>query len=241
MKVIIPAAGSSTRLKALTKERPKCLLPIGNTTILGKQLKNLEKAGLKDVIIATGFKAEKIEEYVADFDTTLDVQLEYNPFYDISNNMMSLWSIRHLVYGHDIMIINGDNIFDYRILEKLLQSKYKNVLMIQQKDEYDGDDMKVCTENDKLTAVNKTMKSSDADGESIGVMKFSALGTNTLFHHIEQMSRDKENLQTWYLKAIEQIARTKIDIYTESMNGLLWEEVDFLEDYEKVSKMDWDN
>ena len=138
------------------------------------------------------------------------------------------------------MIINGDNIFDYRILDKLLQSKYGNVLMIQQKDEYDGDDMKIKTENGKLIAVNKTMKSSDADGESIGLMKFSTEGTDILFHHIEKMSRNKENLQTWYLKAIQQIAREQIGVYTESMNGLQWEEVDFLEDYDKVSKMDWE-
>lgn len=240
MKVLIPAAGSSTRLKTLTEDKPKCLLTIGNTTILGKQISNLEKVGLKDVVIMTGFKSEKIEEYVSKLDTSVNITLEYNPFFDISNNMMSLWSVRHLVYGNDIMIINGDNIFDYKILKKLLASKHDNVLMVQQKDEYDGDDMKVQTKNGRLYSVNKVMKSSEADGESIGVMKFSKDGAEILFKHIEKMSRIKENLQTWYLKAIEQIARSGINIYTESMNGLQWEEVDFHEDYEKVSKMDWE-
>ncbi len=239
MKVIIPAAGSSTRLKELTKNSPKCLLPIGNTTILGMQLKNIENVGLKDVIICTGFRADKIEDYIQNFSTNLNIKLEYNPFFDISNNMMSLWSVRHLIYDNEIIIINGDNVFEKGILEQLLQSKNENVLMIQQKDEYDGDDMKVKTTKGKLTHVNKLMKSSEADGESIGIMKFSAKGTNVLFHHIEQMSRIKQNLQTWYLKAIEQTAQNNLNIYTESMNGLVWEEVDFVEDYNKVKKMNW--
>jgi NDP-sugar pyrophosphorylase family protein len=55
MKVIILAAGNAIRLASLANGSPKCLLPLGNTTILGKQLHNLEKVGLTDVILSVGY------------------------------------------------------------------------------------------------------------------------------------------------------------------------------------------
>ncbi|HOD37386.1 MAG TPA: NTP transferase domain-containing protein, partial [Candidatus Marinimicrobia bacterium] len=67
MKVIILAAGNASRLASLANGSPKCLLPLGNTTILGKQLHNLEKVGLTDVILSVGYKVEKVEEYLKNF------------------------------------------------------------------------------------------------------------------------------------------------------------------------------
>jgi len=158
MKVIILAAGNAIRLASLANGSPKCLLPLGNTTILGKQLHNLEKVGLTDVILSVGYKVEKVEEYLKNFRTNLKIHLEFNPFYDISNNIVSLWNVRHLVWNQPIIIINGDNVFDYQILSLLLESPFENVLMIQEKEEYDGDDMKVKTENDRLLAVKNYEK-----------------------------------------------------------------------------------
>ncbi|HPC35903.1 MAG TPA: phosphocholine cytidylyltransferase family protein [Candidatus Marinimicrobia bacterium] len=241
MKVIILAAGNASRLASLANGSPKCLLPLGDTTILGKQLRNLEKVGLMDVILSVGYKVEKIEEYLRNFQTNLKIYLEFNPFYDISNNIISLWNVRHLVWNQPIIIINGDNVFKYQVLSRLLESPFENVLMIQEKEEYDGDDMKVKTENDRLLAVNKTMKSSEATGESIGIMKFSAEGCTRLMQKIVEMIRDKENLQVWYLRSIQELINDGLPIHVCQINGLKWEEVDFPEDYLRVKNMNWEN
>ncbi|MDC3232466.1 sugar phosphate nucleotidyltransferase [Prochlorococcus sp. AH-716-A09] len=42
-KVLLLAAGYGTRLGELTKNRPKCLIPIGGIPILGIWIKKLEK------------------------------------------------------------------------------------------------------------------------------------------------------------------------------------------------------
>jgi len=240
MKVIILAAGNAIRLASLANGSPKCLLPLGNTTILGKQLHNLEKVGLTDVILSVGYEVEKVEEYLKNFLTNLKIHLEFNPFYDISNNIVSLWNVRHLVWNQPIIIINGDNVFDYQILSLLLESPFENVLMIQEKDEYDGDDMKVKTENDRLKAINKTMKSSEANGESIGIMKFSAEGCAQLMQKIVEMTRNKENLQVWYLRSIQELINDGLPVHVCRINGLKWEEVDFPEDYLRVKNMNWE-
>jgi choline kinase len=241
MKVVILAAGSSTRLAELTKDKPKCLLPLGKTTILGKQLDNLIRVGLNEVIISAGYKIRELETYLKRkySHSKLSIRVEFNPFFDISNNIMSLWNVRHLIDHQPIVIINGDNVFDHQVLQRLLEYPAENVLMIQKKDEYDGDDMKVQTRENRLLAVNKVMKSSQASGESIGVMRFSASGTRLLIQKMETMARIKENLQVWYLRAIQELIDEGLVIQVCSINGLQWEEVDFPEDYIKVSQMDW--
>ena len=64
MKALIPAAGMATRLRPLTNDRPKCLLPIGERPLLGRALDALAGAGINEVVICTGYLAEQIRAYV---------------------------------------------------------------------------------------------------------------------------------------------------------------------------------
>ena len=59
MKVIIIAAGSSTRLGNLTEEIPKRLLKINNKSILEIQIQQFKKNGISEIIIITGPHHEK--------------------------------------------------------------------------------------------------------------------------------------------------------------------------------------
>ena len=52
MKAILLSAGRGSRLLPLTESRPKCLLPVQGTTLLGYQLDTLEAAGIRAAILA---------------------------------------------------------------------------------------------------------------------------------------------------------------------------------------------
>ncbi|MDD3089865.1 MAG: NTP transferase domain-containing protein, partial [Candidatus Omnitrophica bacterium] len=56
---VVLAAGLGTRMKS---DLPKVLHPIGSSTVLGKVISNLDKAGIKDIIVVVGHKAELIEK-----------------------------------------------------------------------------------------------------------------------------------------------------------------------------------
>lgn len=60
------AGGLGTRLRPLTDEVPKALLPIGGRPILELILLQLRQAGAEEVYISVGYKAELIRAYVAD-------------------------------------------------------------------------------------------------------------------------------------------------------------------------------
>ena len=58
MKAIILAAGRGSRMKELTKEKPKCLVKLRGKALLDWQLEALKKAGINEISIVTGYKRE---------------------------------------------------------------------------------------------------------------------------------------------------------------------------------------
>jgi UDP-N-acetylglucosamine diphosphorylase / glucose-1-phosphate thymidylyltransferase / UDP-N-acetylgalactosamine diphosphorylase / glucosamine-1-phosphate N-acetyltransferase / galactosamine-1-phosphate N-acetyltransferase len=63
VKAIILAAGKGTRMRELTNEVPKPMLKVHGKPILEHILGGIAAAGVREVFIVTGFKAEVIENY----------------------------------------------------------------------------------------------------------------------------------------------------------------------------------
>jgi NDP-sugar pyrophosphorylase family protein len=58
MKAVILAAGQGTRIRSVHGERPKCLIAVGDQTILDHQLEALSMAGVSEVAIVVGYRKE---------------------------------------------------------------------------------------------------------------------------------------------------------------------------------------
>jgi molybdenum cofactor cytidylyltransferase len=69
---IVLAAGLSTRMG-----RPKLLLPWGDTTVLGRTIGNLQRSGVNEIIVVSGFQAQEVEGISAQ----LGVQTFFNELY----------------------------------------------------------------------------------------------------------------------------------------------------------------
>ena len=65
-QAFILAGGKGTRLKPITHEIPKPLIPLHGKPIIEYSLDLFKKFGIKDIIISVGFKKEKIKEYFGD-------------------------------------------------------------------------------------------------------------------------------------------------------------------------------
>ena len=71
------AAGPGKRLRELTAELPKTLLPLSDgRTILDVVLGNLRTAGLAEVVVVSGFAAERLAERVPDLEQRHEVRIE---------------------------------------------------------------------------------------------------------------------------------------------------------------------
>ena len=69
-RVLILAAGQGTRLRPLTNNKPKCLVPLAGKSLLQRQVKTLKDNDITNIHIATGFCADQIKEL--GFETSLN-------------------------------------------------------------------------------------------------------------------------------------------------------------------------
>jgi len=65
-RVVIMAGGLGTRLRPLTKTKPKGLLPVGNNPLLESIVQDLARHGLRRIVLAVNYKAESIKRYFKD-------------------------------------------------------------------------------------------------------------------------------------------------------------------------------
>ena len=83
MKAFIIAAGLGSRLRPYTKNLPKCLVKIGNKTILDSQLEVYRSLNIKNINIIVGFKKNKFKNK--------EVNYIYNKNFKKNNILESLF------------------------------------------------------------------------------------------------------------------------------------------------------
>ena len=66
MKAVILAGGEGTRLRPLTLQVPKPVVPIANVPFLGYQLDLLRRHGISEAILSLGYRPHKIEAELGD-------------------------------------------------------------------------------------------------------------------------------------------------------------------------------
>ena len=121
MKALILNSGRGTRLGELTERQPKALTELEDgETILGRQLRLLAQAGLRDVVITTGPFAEALEEYVRAQGLGLSYVFVPNPDYMSTNYIWSMDLAREALRDTDLLLMHGDLVFAREVLEQVL-------------------------------------------------------------------------------------------------------------------------
>jgi N-acetyl-alpha-D-muramate 1-phosphate uridylyltransferase len=72
---MIMAAGKGTRMMPLTADRPKPLVEVGGVALLDHVLSHLRGAGISRIVINTHYRAEQIEQHMAQHATDLCVTI----------------------------------------------------------------------------------------------------------------------------------------------------------------------
>ncbi len=237
MKVIILAAGISSRLRPLTENTPKCLLKIGKKLILERMLDNLINNGLNDFVFVTGYLEDQIKDFVTTNYPNINVSYIYNDVYNTTNNIYSLWMTKDAVKGEDVLLLDGDIIFDQKIITLLLDSNYKNCLALRSEGGIAEEEIKVTLGMDKsIKEISKTIDPLVAVGESIGIEKFSSKYMDTLFGKLDTMILKQNNVNVFYEAAFEETINEGEKIYSIDVGSLKCMELDTVEDAELAEK-----
>jgi NDP-sugar pyrophosphorylase family protein len=106
-QAVILAAGRGSRMGSLTANDPKCLVKIHHQSILYRQLLHLQHAGIKDVIVVTGYKHEQVLNAITEWNSSMNIITLYNQHWNIANNITSL-ALTHSLLQKDFMLLEGD-------------------------------------------------------------------------------------------------------------------------------------
>ena len=238
MQVVILAAGKGERLGPLTRDIPKSLLQIAEgLTLLESQILSIRQAeNIQEILLVVGHLAEQIEERVKSYTlNSMPIRTIYNPFYEVSNNLVSLWLA--LPYcGEDFIVVNGDDVFNPVVLCDLidLPGEREIVMVVDRKDKYDNDDMKVCTDGVQAIEISKEVAPERANAESIGMIMFRGLGSHKLKSVLGQLVRQEEERQSFWLRSVQQIIDGGMPVYVHECAREDWAEIDFHPDLEVV-------
>ena len=235
---ILLSAGQGSRMLPLTAERPKCLIDFSGKSLIAWQIEMLARGGVKRIDVVTGFKTDMVDAHLAAIDDPrVTITTQFNPFYQVADNLGSCWIARQAMEG-DFLILNGDTLVSEEIVHKVQNGNgWPIAVTVDVKDAYDSDDMKVNRSPDgRLNRIGKTLTAAESNAESIGFLAFRGEGAALFREAVRQAMRTPEGVQHWYLKVIDGLAPTG-KVGTLSIAGLGWGEVDFLNDIEAATRL----
>jgi choline kinase len=227
LQVIVLAAGKGTRLDGAAV-KPKCLVDVGGSTLLHRQIDTLRSLDVRDIVVVVGFGADSIREECDD-----EISFVENAKFAETSSMYSLWLAReHLTEG--FVVLNCDVLFHPQLLADLLESEHDDALLLSDTDAgpMGDEEMKVKVQNQLVVDISKEMDPLDADGENVGIVKFSAAGARLLIEYMDALIGSGE-LKHWAPRAFLEFACNH-PLHALSTRGLPWIEIDFPEDYRRA-------
>ncbi|MFA5322266.1 MAG: sugar phosphate nucleotidyltransferase [Smithella sp.] len=207
-RVVISAAGRGTRMKHLSKYRPKHLIEINGEPFLFHLLSNLEEAGYEDIIIVIGHMSQHIVDYVAR-GRHPHVRL-VNQFERLGEEKygtaIPLLAARSEIGDEDFVAVYGDNLYSVRDLKKFtIDDDFHYVAGLHQDDPskygvllYDQDMfLKKIIEKPKVDVGSHIINT--------GLMKF----TSDIFPALERVRPNPETGEYYLVDALTDLAREK--------------------------------
>lgn len=194
MKAVILAAGVGSRLHPFTADRPKALVDVAGKPLLFRTLDRLAAVGISgpDVIIVAGYRQDVLRARLAQAGRG-DCTVVFNEKFEEWNNFWSLYVARAAVGNQAFLQLDGDVLFDAKVLPRMLDAPGEALLATDVRPELDPETMKVQTNGDaahRVRAVSKKLDPKQCLGEYIGVTRLSAGAAGAVFDELLQLSRE---------------------------------------------------
>jgi len=232
MRAIILAAGKGRRMVFDGVPMPKLMLSIAGKTLLRRHIEILRHCGVDEIVVAVGYRRELIYREIAAMGASDWVETVYNPEFE-EGSIVTLWSVREqLLRGGDVILMDGDVLYDHRIMDRLLQSGHGNCFLLDRDFELGEEPTKLCVRDGHLVEFHKVVNVEfDFWGESVGFFRL----TEDVAHRLVPAAKrylDADMRFELYDQALRDLLLTDSPgtFGFEEISGLPWTEIDFQED-----------
>ncbi len=231
MHCVILAAGTSSRLRPLTDSTPKCLLRVGSRSILERMIRAVFHAGVIHFTVVVGFQDWTIKNFLKRNFPSLDFTFVVNNQFDTTNNAFSLLLAREEIIGHELLLLDGDIVFDDELVPMLIRSSHQSCLAVRTNGGIGEEDVKVEVNDKKeIVRIGKDIAAASAYGESIGIEKFSRGDTIKLFTTLEKRIRTENRVNEFYEASFQEMIDSGLTMYAVDAGAYRSIEIDTAED-----------
>jgi choline kinase len=237
---LVLAAGAGRRLQPDTDNLPKTLLPVdGDRTILDVGIANLKTAGMDEIVVVTGFAADRVEERKLELEERHGVTLDllFNPKAEEWNNAYSLWCARDR-FGGGVLMVNGDTVHPASVEQSVLDARggAEIVIAVDTEKPLGAEEMKVhLTDDGLLDRINKALDPATSQGEYIGVTLIEPEAAAGLADALEAVWRRDPGL--YYEDGFQEYADRGGRVGAAAIGTVEWVEVDDHSDWARAREV----
>ena len=233
---VILAAGMAKRLRPLTDTKPKCLLKVGDRTLLERTIDAMAATGITELVVVTGYRGEMIREWINTHRPTLKWTFIDNADYEHNNNIYSLWLAGQVVRGQEFLLMDSDILCDPKAVAEV--ARQQEPALALNRHELGEEEMKIVVDQDnRITEISKTCRVEDAVGESVGIEKMTAAYSEALYRELDQMIEKEGLIDIFYERAFERLIPQGHTFKVVDTTRFFSYELDTPEDFERATAL----
>ena len=233
---VILAAGMAKRLRPLTDTKPKCLLKVGDRTLLERTVNAMCMAGIQEFLVVTGYRGEMIRDFLTSHFSLFTFHFLDNTDYEHNNNIYSLWMACQKVRGSEFLLMDSDILCDPAAIVRIAQEQTSALAV--NRHELGEEEMKVVVDADsRITEISKTCRPEDAMGESVGIEKITADYSEALARELDQMILQEGLIDIFYERAFERLIPQGHTFKVVDTTHYFSYELDTPEDFQRAQEL----
>jgi len=239
---IILAAGRGSRLKEMTDDIPKPMIPVADKSIIANLVELLIMEGIDHIVVLTGYMADTLKNHLGGYADQVKLTFIHNEIYDTTNNIYTLWLAKeYLTDG--FYLFEADIFCEREIIRRLLNDPRDNVILVDKfNDLMNGTVVIHDTGSEKATQM--ILKKEQGEGydysQSYKTVNFYKIGkgfTQHFFLKALENHIEKNDVNSYYELIIKEAIESGFEFFSLKTNELKWWEIDHQQDLEFAVKL----
>jgi len=230
---VILAAGAARRLAPCIGDLNKCLADVGGRPIIDYQLAPLADAGVADVTVVVGYRADLLRRDLVARYPALRFRFVDNPDYASTNTIWSLCLARESLAG-GAFLCNGDIVIDPQVIERLAAADpATSWLAVTRADCADEEVKALVDDAGRIIRIGKQLDPARCAGEFIGAARFSPACGTRYAKELELVAPSHRH--EYFEFALDRILADQ-DVRLLDVTDLPCIEIDFPEDLDRARR-----
>ena len=230
-EAVIVGAGLGSRLKDMTKDRPKGFLELEGMYLVEMSIRKLIEHGIERIIIGTGYCSEWYDELAQKYPA---IETVHNADYATTGSMGTLQVCAPLVKG-DFLLLESDLVYDSIALFTLLNDSHRNVILGSGATN-SGDEVYITVnKNFEVNAISKNLEAIGTPyAELVGISKLTRNTLKSMCEFAASHNHDMPKME--YEAALVGAQGMGEHLYVRKVEYLAWREIDDASHLEMATK-----